>query len=296
MSDKMRQCEADVLVELLKPDERYRVLRAVPPRYTDMPADGMPPEGRCIAIIDVETTGLDVEQDKLIELAVMLVFVDDDGKVLRHISPVSWLEDPQVVIDPKITMITGLAAHHLVGKTINDQAASALIDRADICVAHNASFDAAWIEQRFPEHAGKAWACSCKEIDWLPLGFEGRSQQHLLSQAGWFSNAHRAGDDVWSLFHLLSQEQCDPGSSHRRTHLQRLLHTSAKSTFRVEAMHAPYAAKDRLKARHYRWDPTRKIWCKELAQKDLAAERSWFLQQGLPPFRTVPVTANERHR
>lgn len=296
MTDKLNQTEADVLAELLEQDESYRVLRAVPPRSTDMPADGMPPDGRCIAIIDVESNGLDVEQDKLIELAIMLVFVDDDGKVLRHIAPVSWLEDPQVVIDPKITMLTGLAAHHLVGKTINDRAASALIDRADICVAHNAGFDAAWVEQRFPEHVGKAWACSCLEIDWLPLGYEGRSQQHLLSQAGWFSNAHRAADDVWSLFHLLSQEQCDPCSSRRRTHLQRLLHTSAKSTFRVEAVHAPYVAKDRLKARQYRWDPTRKIWCKQLAQTDLAAERSWFLQQGLPPFRTVPVTANERHR
>lgn len=295
MTDKIHQYEADVLVELLEQDERYRVLRAVPRPYTDMPEDGMPPEGRCIAIIDVETTGLDVEQDKLIELAIMLLFVDDDGKVLRHIAPVSWLEDPQVAIDPKITQITGLAAHHLLGKAVNDRAASALIDRADICVAHNASFDAAWIERRFPEHAAKAWGCSLKEIDWLALGYEGRSQQHLLSQAGWFSIAHRAGDDVWSLFHLLRQES-DPGSNHSRTHLQRLLHTSAQNTFRVEAVHAPYSAKDSLKARRYNWNAARKIWCKELAQNDLGAERSWFRQQGLPLFRTVPVTANERHR
>jgi DNA polymerase-3 subunit epsilon len=277
----MHQYGADVLVELLEQDERYRVLRAVPPRYTDMPEDGIPPDGRCVAIIDVETTGIDIQQNKLIELAIMLVFVDDDGKVLRHIAPVSWLQDPQVVIDAKITMLTGLAANHLVGKTINDRSASALIDRADICVAHNAGFDSGWIEQRFPEHVGKAWACSCREIDWLSLGFEGRSQQHLLSQAGWFSNAHRAGDDVW----------CQS-----RMHLQRLLHTSAKTTFWVEAVHTPYSAEDRLKARQYRWDPDRKIWCNELAQNDLTAEHSSFLQQGLPPFRTVPVTANERHR
>lgn len=296
MTDKMHQYEADMLVELLEQDERYRVLRAVPPQYTDMPADGTPPDGRCVAIIDVESTGLDVEQDKLIELAIMLVFVDDDGKVLNHIAPISWLEDPQVVIDPKITMITGLAAHHLVGKAINDQAASAMIDRADLCVAQNAAFDSKWVEQRFPEHAGKAWACSCKEIDWLPLGYEGRAQQHLLSQAGWFSNAHRAGDDVWSLFHLLSQEQCDPGSTNRHTHLQRLLEASGNDTFKVEAVGAPYAAKDRLKARQYRWDSHRKVWFKELAQNDLAAERAWFRQQGLPLFRTVPVTASERHR
>ena len=113
MTEKMHKTEADVLAELLEQEESYRVLRAVPRPYTDMPEDGVPPDGRCVAILDIESTGLDVENDKLIELAIMLVWVDDEGRVLRHVGPVSWLEDPQVVIDPKITMITGLAAHHL---------------------------------------------------------------------------------------------------------------------------------------------------------------------------------------
>ncbi|RDC61354.1 DNA-directed DNA polymerase [Alteripontixanthobacter maritimus] len=296
MTDKLHQYDSDVLLELLEQDERYKVLRAVPRSYTDMPEDGCPPDGRCIAILDCETTGLDIENDKLIELAIMLIFVDNDGKVLRHMGPVSWLEDPQVVIDPKITLLTGLAAHHLVGKQINDEMASALIDRADICLAHNAAFDSKWIEQRYPEHRGKAWACSLAEIDWLTLGYEGRAQQHLLVQHGWFSNAHRAGDDVWSLFHLLRQQQAGPGSHPMYTHLQRLLTTSATSTVRVEAVNAPYAAKNRLKARQYRWNPDRKLWTKELAQNDLAAERSWYRTEGLPMFRTVPITAHERHR
>ena len=296
MKDTKHTYDSDVLIDLLEGDQRYRVLRAVPPAHTDMPADGTPPDGRCIAIIDVETSGLDIENDKLIELAIMLVFVDAHGKVLRHMGPVSWLEDPQVVIDPRITLITGLAAHHLVGKQINDKAASALIDRADVCLAHNAKFDSAWIEQRFPEHRGKAWACSCAEIDWLVLGYEGRAQQHLLSQHGWFSNAHRAADDVWSLFHLLRHEQFDPGSNRKRTHFQRLLDTSAQQTFRCEAVNAPYEMKDRLKARQYRWNPNRKVWSKELCQSHLAAERSWYRTEGLPMFRAVPITANERHR
>ena len=203
MNDKNHTDDGDTLIDLLEDDERYRVLRAVPPPYTNMPSDGIPPDGRCIAILDTETTGLNVEEDKLIELAVMLLFVNDDGNVISHLGPISWLEDPQVVIDPRITMLTGLAAHHVAGKSINDGMATSLLDRADLIVAQNAQFDLAWIEQRYPNLTGKAWACSCREIDWLVLGYEGRSQQHLLAQHGWFSNAHRAGDDVWSLFHLL---------------------------------------------------------------------------------------------
>lgn len=296
MTDKLHQYDSDVLVDLLEQDQRYRVLRAVPAPYTDMPEDGVPPEGRCVAIIDVETTGLDIEHDKLIELAIMLVFVNDDGAVLSHLGPVSWLEDPRMIIDPKITLLTGLAAHHLAGKKINDKAASALIDRADLCVAHNARFDAAWIERRFLQHKGKAWACSCSEIDWLTLGYEGRAQQHLLAQHGWFSNAHRAGDDVWSLFHLLRCEQSGPGNHPRRSHLQRLLDASGQDTLMCEAVNAPYAAKGKLKARQYHWNPTRKVWAKELRHSVLAAERSWYRQNALPIFRTSPITAFERHR
>ena len=51
--------------------------------------DGVPPDGRCIAILDTETSGLNVQADKLIELAIMLVWVDDDGSVTGHMGPVS---------------------------------------------------------------------------------------------------------------------------------------------------------------------------------------------------------------
>lgn len=296
MTDTKHTYDSDVLIDLLESDERYRILRSVPPQYIDMPSDGTPPDGRCIAILDTETTGLNVEEDKLIELAIMLLFVDDAGNIISHMGPISWLEDPQVIIDPRITMLTGLAAHHVAGKSINDSMAASLLDRADLIVAQNAQFDAAWIEQRYPNLKGKAWACSCREIDWLQLGYEGRSQQHLLMQHGWFSNAHRAADDVWSLFHLLQHEQFDSGSNVRRTHLQRLLETSAQNTFMCEAVNAPFASKDKLKARQYRWNAGRKVWCKELANSDLAAERSWYRHNALPIFQTIPITACDRHR
>lgn len=290
------QNASDILVQMIEQDERYRVLRQIPRAHTNMPSDGSPPPGRCIAIVDVETTGLDVENDHLIELAIMLVFVDDDGVVAGHMGPVSWLEDPGGVIDPKITLLTGLAVKHVAGKSINDAMAASLLDRADVIVAQNARFDAAWIEKRYPALAGKAWACSCTEIDWLLLDYEGRSQQHLLAQHGWFTNAHRAAEDVWSLFHLLQQEQIGPGENRPQTHLQRLLYASSQITERVEAARAPYSAKDRLKARGYRWDAVRKVWWKEMGQSDLAAERSWYRQNGLPEFFTKPITAHERHR
>ena len=290
------QPKLEEIARRLEREKDYRVLRAVPNRFSHMPEDGVPPDGRCIAILDTETSGLNDQADKLIELAVMLLWVDDDGEVIGHLGPVSWLQDPGVELEPEITLITGLANHHLAHKQIDDAAAFGFLDRADLLVAQNAKFDLAWIEQRYPGLKGKAWACSCSEIDWLKLGYEGRAQQHLLWQHGWFTNAHRAAADVWSLFWLLQQRQRGPGDSPVQTHLQRLLQAAEKPTVLVEALRAPFSAKDKLKARAYRWDAGRRVWCKEMAEEKLAAERSWFRSEGLPLFGAKTMTANERHR
>ncbi|TIX50496.1 3'-5' exonuclease [Alteraurantiacibacter aquimixticola] len=286
---------SEKLARQLEREPRYRVLRAVPAAQFAMPP-GPPPEGRCIALVDVETTGLDVDEHKLIELAILPAWVDGDGEVIAHYKPISWLEDPHEPLDLKIRQLTGLVDHDLQGKSIDDNLACALLERADLLIAHNASFDRKWIDRRYPSLSSKAWACSASEIDWLGLGFDGRAQQHLLAQHGWFANAHRAGDDVWSLMHLLRQERPVPGSGEQRSHLARLIEASSRPTELVEAVGAPFAKKDRLKARGYRWNARGRVWSTELDPGDLAAERAWFVHQGLPPFVTKQLTACERHR
>ena len=296
MTKLSNNSEIEKIARLLDREAGYRVLRKIPKPFSNMLEETGLPDGRCIAILDTETNGLSVEENFLIELAILLVWVDDEGEVTGHMGPVSWLQDPGVELEPEITLITGLANHHLVGQQIDDAAAFGFLDRADLLVAQNAKFDLAWIEQRYPGLKGKAWACSCSEIDWLRLGYEGRSQQHLLWQHGWFTNAHRAKADVWSLFWLLQQRQRGPGDSPVQSHLQRLLQAAETPTVLVEAVNAPYSAKDRLKARAYRWDPDGRIWRKEMREEDLAAERSWFRTQQLPLFDTKPMTAHQRHR
>jgi DNA polymerase-3 subunit epsilon len=260
-----------------------------------MPA-GPPPDGKCVALVDCETTGLDVQEHALIELAILLAWVDESGEVIAHYKPISWLEDPGVPLEPTIQQLTGLTDADLAGKSIDDNLALALLDRADVIVAHNAAFDVQWVERRYPKITGKAWACSANEIDWLQLGFDGRAQQHLLLQHGWFANAHRAGDDVWSLFHLLRQSRPDAETGEQRTHLSRLLWASQLPTELVEAVNAPFDMKDRLKARGYRWNARKRVWCKELSPVSIRSESAWFASEGLPSFRTRYVTACERHR
>ena len=288
--------DAEALAQELTMHDDYRVLRRVPKPYPSMPHMGPVPDGKCVAILDTETTGLSAETDVIIELAIMLCFVGEDGEVVGHLGPFSWLQDPEQELDPIITVVTGLGAQHLKGQKINDPFARGLLDRADLIVAQNAKFDAGFIERRYPDLAGKAWACSCSEIDWLKLSYEGRSQSALLAHAGWFSDAHRAAADVWALFWLLQHRQRDPGGRPIRTHLARLIEAAETPSVMVQAERAPFAKKELLRARGYRWNPDGPFWQIELPPEKVEHEQAWGYRNGLPAMTTRTVTAHERHR
>ncbi|MDE0900790.1 MAG: 3'-5' exonuclease [Erythrobacter sp.] len=288
--------DAEALAKDLEQHEGYRLLRRVPKPYPSMPHKGPMPDGKCIAILDTETTGLDNASDVIIELAIMLCFVGEEGEVVGHFGPFSWLEDPERELDPRITLVTGLAAHHLEGQTIDDEFARGLLDRADLIVAHNAKFDSGFIERRYPDLAGKAWACSCSEIDWLKLGFDGRSQSALLAHVGWFSDAHRAAADVWSLFWLLQHRHRGPGGDPIRTHLARLIEAAETPSVMVQAERAPFSKKELLRARGYKWNPDGPFWQIELPPERVEQEKAWGYRSGLPAMTTRTITACERHR
>lgn len=287
--------EHEDVARRLETDQNYRVLRAVPRPYSNAPK-GAPPDARCVALIDLETTGLNPDNDRIMELAIMLIWVGENGEVLNHIAPKVWQEDPEIEIDPRITWITCLANHHLVGRKIPDEEVLAMLDRADLLVAHHAAFEVSWLERRYPQIKGAAWACSMKDIDWLRAGLDGRAQQWLLAQEGWHSNAHRAGDDVWSLFWLLQQRRRGLGADPERSHLKRLLEGADRTTVLVQATHAPIAKKDVLKARQYRWNAAYRVWEKELEESLVSHEEAWFYTEGLPAPTLSTMTAHQRHR
>jgi hypothetical protein len=63
----------EALAERLAQFPDYRLLRALPRPYCFMPQDGAPPDGRCIALLDLETTSLDPQSGNIIEIAIKLL-------------------------------------------------------------------------------------------------------------------------------------------------------------------------------------------------------------------------------
>lgn len=292
MSDYTNEASA----RALEATGQFKVLRRLKPPQA-FEEDLLPTGTLRIAIVDVETEGLDPEQHAIIEMALMMIDVDrlDECEVLRQALPQSWLQDPKRPLDEKIEKITGLNNTMLHGRAIDDRAVLDGLGGAHLIIAHNARFDRAFIERRWPQLAGKAWACSCNEIDWLELGFDGRGLGHLLMQQGFFNSAHRAADDIWSLFNLLTSEPAGIRDERTRSHLDRLVEASETETYRLEATNAPFRAKDALKARGYRWDPARRVWWTEIKNDNFLEEKIWFEEQNLPVFTFTTLDATQRH-
>ena len=119
---------------------RTRTLHALelPARICD---PGAAPLRRAL-YVDCETTGLSFERDQVIEVAMLPFTYTADGRiaeVLHHEAQV-YLQDPGRPLDAQITALTGLTDDDVRGQHIDVEAATALIARSNLVVAHNSQW------------------------------------------------------------------------------------------------------------------------------------------------------------
>lgn len=284
----------EAMARLLEGFGGYRVLRALDP---DAGVERLGPAAqgqRIAAVIDSETTGLDVEADRMVELAIQRFLFEPDGRIAAVERVRAWREDPGRPMPERLVRLTGLSDADLRGRRFDEDMIVALLESADIVIAHNAAFDRPFVDQRFPQLTPGAWACSLDQLDWLDLGYDGRALGHLLLQSGHYFEGHRAAHDVVALTTLLGVELADG-----RTILSHLLAQCERDSVRVEAIGAPYDAKDLLKRRGYRWDGAARHWWREIDSDTLDTEREWLDQQvylgrGSPGAQTI--AARDRFR
>lgn len=283
---------AEAAAKLLADHPDYRVIRRLGDAASlAIPAGANTPT-RIGAVVDVETTGLDSDNDKIIELAIQRFRFTETGQITEIGSVRSWREDPGFPLDPAIIKLTGLTDADVKGRTINDAEAVAILSSADVIIAHNAAFDARFIEARLPAIAGRAWACSLKEIDWTEHGFAGRQLGLLLMEAGYFFGAHRAENDVLAVLFLLAHR-----SHGGQPLLASLIARAEQTAVRIDAIGAQYGSKDALKGRGYQWDGAGRYWWTEVAEADLDAEKSWLRHNKCDDNpRVTRVTWRQRHR
>jgi DNA polymerase-3 subunit epsilon len=261
------------LAQQLEQHPDYRVLR----RLTTRQVFNTPLPGQRLCkgvVLDTETTGFDAQNDRVIELG-MLVFEFDPvtGMVYRVLDVFDELEDPGFPIPPETTAVHHITDEMVRGQRIDDAHVAALTQGVEVVIAHNAAFDRPFVEARWPLFEQLNWACSIKDIDWREEGFGSAKLEYLLSTQGYFYEAHRAEADCWALLallnHILPQSQ--------RTALLALLETLNQAQQKVYAVGSPFETKDMLKARNYRWSAELRCWSRLVSgDKELQEELSWL--------------------
>jgi DNA polymerase-3 subunit epsilon len=264
--------DAETMASALARHPDFKVLRRlVPTHYFERQAQG--PLLR-ILVLDTETTGLDPTRDKIIELAILQVNVDSTtGLLVGDVQVYDGLEDPGITIPQEIQAITGINNEMVYGQRLDEARIAALLQGADLVIAHNAGFDRPFCEARIPAFAQLPWGCSFQEIDWKKEGYGSAKLSYLVMEKGWFYDAHRAEVDCHALLAVL--DEILPTT--QQSGLAKIIAVSQRPSFKVSATGAPFEAKDLLKARAYRWNAEQRVWHTRVEDESLLrAEFEWL--------------------
>lgn len=287
--------DLEAMVAALEASGEYRVLRRLTPRPPVTVPEGV--VTRIGLFVDVETTGLDWRADEIIELAMVPFRYGLDGRVYELGEAFQGLCEPARPITAEITALTGIDEAMVAGQSIDVDAVAAFAAPAALVVAHNAAFDRRFLERFCGMFATKPWACSMSQVDWAAEGHEGVKLAWLAAGAGFFYDRHRAVNDCAAAIELLAADLPRSGGPA----LAALLERARTPTWRIWAENAPFAMKDRLKARGYRWNgddvvPSR-CWYVDVSDADKDAELSFLRREiygGEIDLRVRRIDAHDR--
>jgi DNA polymerase-3 subunit epsilon len=102
-------------------------------------------EKAAFSVVDVETTGLSANKNRVIEIA--LVKIEN----LKITDKLNYLINPQTYIPPFITSLTGISNDDIIGAPIFSEIVDEIISFTDntILTAHNFSFDSSFLNTEF---------------------------------------------------------------------------------------------------------------------------------------------------
>lgn len=278
--------DAELLIEQ---SPEYRLLRRVPPPAT-WNLDPAGSDIRRAVFVDTETTGLDHDTDEVIELALLpFEYERATGRIVRvdEANALSALRQPSFPIPEESARVHGITDADVAGKTIEADAVRAVIEPAQLIIAHNAAFDRPMVEKLWPIFEQKHWACSFIDIDWKAEGLGSAKLDYLLMKAGWFHDGHRALSDALATVFLLTL----PLPSSGRSGLKALLDCARRPLRAVRAEDTAFEQRAALKARGYRWDDGEGKRCKAwwILTDNPQAEIDWLQAEIYQATTQIPV-------
>ncbi len=171
-----------------------------------------------IAMLDVETTGRDSGQDRVIELGIVV------GRHGSVIAKYNWMVNPGRPIAPDAQAVHGISDADVAGAPAFEVIAHEVKKALEGCVpaAYNAPFDRAFVQAEMSraKMIGDEAPALRREVAWIdPLVWAREVQSDERSRALGdvaarlgvkLENAHRASDDAEAALHVLYELGKDP--------------------------------------------------------------------------------------
>jgi DNA polymerase-3 subunit epsilon len=212
------------------------------------------------AIIDIETTGLNHNIDEIIELAIILLRVDEHGKIIEILQEFNELNEPlSLKISDFITGKTGITNEMVAGKKIDWDVVNDIIKLADGCVSFNAAFDRPFLDLKVESCTKRPWADAYTQIPWESYNYPKINLEALCYYHGFFYEAHRAIADVKALINLLQNNEPILEASN---YFNILLSEIVKNSYVIIAKKTPFSKKDFLTNNKMSWNKDLLLWYK----------------------------------
>lgn len=274
------------MAKILNQSEQYSVLTKYhKPEFYNLNADIQKNIG---VFLDIEATGLSTE-DKLIELGMVKFEYSDDGRIFLILDEFNSYQDPNQHIPEFITELTGISNEMVRGYSIKESDVSNYLEDVDLVIAHNAKFDRSFFERTFPNITPKKWGCSMYDVNWNNEKIESHKLEYIAYKYNFFYEGHRAVTDCLVGIHILSQKLY----SSKQLVLKQLLSNALQLRYKLWAKNAPYACKELLRNRKYRWDThpehNFKAWSIELPESMVANEIAFLKSEIYNNSINIPI-------
>lgn len=230
-----------------------------------------------IAVLDTETTGLNIDELELIDLGYQIITVDANGNIFDVKKSRSFLQEPkdEKSISDEITAITGITYEETKNKSIPWDTVKKDFRDVQLIIAHNASFDRPVMEKYCDIFKELKWGCSLKQIKWeKDLNYYDKKDLNSLNRnlKKNFFDGHRALNDVKATINILNFRH------EGTTILKYLFENSKKEKFYINAKNSSFNQKDVLKENDYKWivQDNIKSWMKEVTEEEILEELKWL--------------------
>jgi len=241
-------------------------------------------------VLDVEATGLTIGHDDVIQIALLpFDYEVPSGKIININLKEAFnnFREPSIPISEEASLITGITNEMVANKKINSDELNKIVEKADLIIAHNASFDRPMVEQHWECFKKISWACTFKSINWLKEGFNSAKLEMLGIDFGWFYEGHDALNDCEACLALLSETL--PKS--KNTVFSECRKFALTPSYLIKAIDAPFNRRTTLRRNGYRWRPADqlngKVWWTET--NDHEKEIEWLKKEVYNKDVNIPV-------